>query len=275
LLAVFSPRATPGVELVTGDTYARTLRVGDARGWIEIEPISDAAALQLCAHLSDASAVATVAERARRLFDLDADPLAIAAQLRSDAWLAPLVDRRPGLRVPGAWDPFELAVRAILGQQITVRGATTLAGRLVAALGEPLECDGRLTHLFPDAATLAAADVAAIGIPRARAGAIRALARAVADGALALDACRGLDDAVARLTALPGIGEWTAQYIAMRAFGEPDAFPHGDLSLRIAFGNNAAPVPAVELARAAEAWRPWRAYAALQLWSHRADGEDE
>jgi AraC family transcriptional regulator of adaptative response / DNA-3-methyladenine glycosylase II len=164
--------------------------------------------------------------------------------------------------VPGAWDPFEIAVRGVVGQQVTVAGATTLLGRLVARCGARVDLADGLTHLFPTPAALAAADLAGVGMPAARVAALQGLAAAVASGALQLDAARGLDDAVARFRALRGIGEWTAQYIAMRGLGEPDAFPFGDLVLCQALG-----VRAAELARAAEAWRPWRAYAALHLWA--------
>src|SRR5213078_2986929 len=182
---------------------------------------------------------------------------------------APLVARRPGLRVPGAWDAFELAVRAVLGQQVTVRGATTLTGRLVRTFGTPLDPpeDG-LTHLFPRPAVLAP-----LGLPRARAATIRALAGGVARGELVLDASRGLEDAVARLAAVPGIGAWTAHYIAMRALGEPDAFPAADLGLRRALGNGAGPLAPARVAERAEAWRPWRAFAAMLLWTALAAKE--
>ena len=216
-----------------------------------------------------------VVERARRLFDLDADPVPIADHLAGSPELAPLVARRPGLRVPGAWDAFELAVRAVLGQQVTVRGATTLAGRLVRAFGTPLDrAEDGLTHLFPRPEALAAADLGALGLPRARAATIRALAGAVASGEVVLDASRGLEDAVARLAAVPGIGAWTAHYIAMRALGEPDAFPAADLGLRRALGNGAGRLAPARVAELAEAWRPWRAYAAMHLWAGLAGEED-
>src|SRR5437867_3353932 len=216
-----------------------------------------------------------VVERARRLFDLDADPVRIADHLARSPELAPLVARRPGLRVPGAWDAFELAVRAVLGQQVTVRGATTLAGRLVRAFGRPLDrAEDGLTHLFPRPEALADTDLASIGLPRSRAATIRGLARAVARGELVLDASRGLEDAVARRAAVPGIGAWTAHYIAMRALGEPDAFPAADLGLRRALGNGAGPLAPARVAERAEAWRPWRAYAAMHLWARLAGEED-
>jgi 3-methyladenine DNA glycosylase/8-oxoguanine DNA glycosylase len=179
----------------------------------------------------------------------------------------------PGLRIPGAWDGFELAVRAILGQQVSVKAATTLAGRLAAAYGEPLRIDpivdgsAGLRIVFPQPAILARADLTNVGIPRARAAAINALAEAVASGALVLDASRGLEASVRALSALPGIGEWTAQYVAMRALREPDAFPATDLGLRRALGDGSRLVAAAELLQAAEAWRPWRAYAAVYLWT--------
>jgi AraC family transcriptional regulator of adaptative response / DNA-3-methyladenine glycosylase II len=175
--------------------------------------------------------------------------------------------------VLGAWDGFELAVRAVLGQQVSVVGASTLCGRLVETFGKPVALGRGLTHLFPTPHALASADVAAIGIPENRAKALRALARAVAERTLCLDAARGLDDAVSRLCQLPGIGEWTAQYIAMRAFGEPDAFPASDLGLRKALGGEKAVLSAAKVAALAEAWRPWRAYAAMALWNDLRSGE--
>jgi len=209
-----------------------------------------------------------VVGRARRLFDLDADPALIAEHLAGSPVLAPLVARRPGLRVPGAWDAFELAVRAVLGQQVTVRGATTLAGRLARAFGTSVgQAEEGLTHLFPRPEALAGADLASIGLPGARAATIRALAGAAARGTLVLDAARGLEDAVARLRAIPGIGAWTAHYVALRALGEPDAFPAADLGLRRALGNGAGPLAPARVAELAEAWRPWRGYATLHLWS--------
>jgi 3-methyladenine DNA glycosylase/8-oxoguanine DNA glycosylase len=200
------------------------------------------------------------AERVRRLFDLAADPAAIAARLSRDPRLRGSVRARPGLRVPGAWDPFELAVRAILGQQVSVPAATTLAGRLARAFGARIAADGALDVAFPTAAVLARADVASIGLPRARAGAIRELARRVAGGA----GPETPDD----LRAIPGVGPWTAGYVAMRALGMPDTFLEGDLGVRRALANGAGrrATHAEALARA-ESWRPWRAYAVMHLWA--------
>jgi AraC family transcriptional regulator of adaptative response / DNA-3-methyladenine glycosylase II len=186
-----------------------------------------------------------------------------------------MVRARPGLRVPGAWDGFEVAVRAVLGQQVSVAGATTLAGRLARRFGERVSPEsvppahrGALTHLFPTPDALAEAPVEAIGIPRARALAIRALAASVASGKLVLGGYAGLDEAVADLTALPGIGPWTAHYVAMRALREPDALPASDLVLRLALGGRS--LTAAEVEARAERWRPWRAYAAMHLWTHAA-----
>jgi len=263
LLAFLAPRATPGVEVVAGGVYRRTIAVGHARGTIAVRP-DRASHLLLRVSLDRRTSLAPVVARARRLFDLDTDPADVAGHLSRSRVLAPLVARRPGLRVPGAWDGFELAVRAVLGQQVTVRGATTLAGRLVRAFGTAVADNDGLTHLFPPPDALVDADVASIGLPRTRAATIRALATAVAQGVLPLDVSSGLDDAVARLTAVPGIGPWTAHYIAMRALAERDAFPAGDLGLRRALGGGRT---------APRSWAPWRAYAAVHLWTSLSEKE--
>jgi AraC family transcriptional regulator of adaptative response / DNA-3-methyladenine glycosylase II len=212
-----------------------------------------------------------VVERVRCLLDLTADPRVIEEQLDDDPDLSRL-EVSGGVRVPGAWDRFELAIRAILGQQVTVKGATSLAGRLVQRLGRPMTgkptVDG-LAWIFPGPERIARAPVktiASIGIPSARAAAIRGLARAIVDGSPVLEPAAELEQAVARLVALDGIGEWTAHYIAMRALREPDAFPSGDLGLRRALAGGGKPVTPSALERRAESWRPWRAYAAIRLW---------
>jgi AraC family transcriptional regulator of adaptative response / DNA-3-methyladenine glycosylase II len=249
-------------------------------GWIEVRPVAGRNALEARLHLASARALLGAVGRIRRVFDLDADPHSIAAAFADDPRLGPLVRRRPGLRVPGAWDGFELAVRAILGQQVTVKGATSLAGRLVRAHGTVLPPNGGdrpavLSHRFPDAATLARADLRAIGVPRRRAEALSALARAVADGAISLDGGADPDATLARFAALPGIGPWTAQYVAMRALREPDAFPADDLGVRAALaGRRGARPTGRVVARMAESWRPWRAYAVMHLWSTLAGGKE-
>jgi AraC family transcriptional regulator of adaptative response / DNA-3-methyladenine glycosylase II len=269
LLGFLALRATPGVERVDAGGYRRTLRAGDAVGTLAVIPEPKTHHATLVLSLPALEGLQGAVARVRRLLDLDADPLRIGRQLERSSALAGLVKRRPGLRVPGAWDGFELAVRAVLGQQVSVRGATTLAGRLVAKFGEPLAAAAApgLTHLFPAPAALAEADVAAIGLPRARAEAIRALARAVADGRLVLDGGVELAELVAQLCAIPGVGSWTAHYVAMRACGETDAFPAEDLGLRRAFGSARGPASTRALLAASEAWRPFRAYAALHLWT--------
>ncbi len=265
--AFLAARAIAGVERATETGYGRTLAIGGSPGWLEVTPVADAASLLLRVSAPRGADLLGVIERVRRIFDLDADPLAISEVLSQSDELRPHMDALRGLRVPGAWDGFELGVRAILGQQVSVRGASTLAARLVRNFGKPIEGapDG-LSHLFPAPAELADVDLAALGLPRARAIAIRGFAAAIARGELVLDGARGLDDAVARLSELPGIGSWTAQYIAMRALGEPDAFPAGDLALRKALGRDGVPVRPAEAERWAESVRPWRSYAAMALW---------
>ena len=263
MLAFLEPRAIPGVEAVdrAAGVYRRVVELADLPGVIEVWNAPDDEALRLRAHLPALDGLVHLVAAVRRLFDLDADPTVIDAALARDARLRPLVRARRGLRVPGALDPFEVAVRAVLGQQVSVAGATRLAGRLVEAHGTPVPgiAPLGLTHLFPDPRTLAKADLTGVGLPRARAAAINGLAAAIADGDLDLAAPGGgLDATVATLCALDGFGPWTAHYVAMRACGERDAFPASDLGLRKALG----PDPEA----AAAAWRPWRAYGALHVW---------
>jgi AraC family transcriptional regulator, regulatory protein of adaptative response / DNA-3-methyladenine glycosylase II len=277
LLSFLAARAIPGVERVESGTYRRTLSLGAATGVACVRAAPDGHHLVATLRLSTVAALPAAVGALRRLLDLDADAAAIDAQLSRDPLLAPLVRRRPGLRVPGAADPFELAVRAILGQQVSVPAARTLAGRIAAAHGKPvLEAAGDDPAIaFPGPAALAAADLSGIGLPGARADAIAGVARAVSDDPSLLEPGPDLARAAARLEALPGVGAWTAQYVAMRALREPDAFPASDLGLlRAAARGGRRPAPA-ELAARAEAWRPWRAYAALHLWTAGADATRE
>jgi len=261
-------RATPGVEAVDEQSYRRTIRIGDAAGVIEVQPVAGRCWLRLSVWMSGSTGLLHVVERVRRMFDLNSDPLAIDRRLSEDPRLAPLVAAQPGLRVPGAWDPFELAVRAILGQQVSVKGATTMAGRLAARFGtsltHPMHSD--VTRVFPKPEALADADLTTIGLTTARSAAIRGLARAVCEGRLKLDAAWGADRVETELTRLPGIGPWTAQYVAMRGLQEPDAFLPGDLGLRRAVSVNGKLPTQTALLEMAEPWRPWRAYAAMHLW---------
>ncbi len=262
ILEFLEPRAVPGVETVDldGEVYRRVVELGGQPGVVEVWNEPDRDALRVRVHLPTVDGLVHLITNLRRLFDLDADPSVVDAALARDRTLRPLVRNRRGIRVPGAIDPFEVSVRAVLGQQVSVRGATTLAGRLVERFGVPVPGIGALglTHLFPDAATLAGADLTEIGLTRARARAVGGLATAVATGRLELDRARDIDHTVAELQALPGFGPWTAHYVAMRACGERDAFPASDLGLRHALGDDPA-------ARA-ESWRPWRAYGAVLLW---------
>ncbi|MGH9042897.1 MAG: DNA-3-methyladenine glycosylase family protein, partial [Acidimicrobiia bacterium] len=270
LLAYFAPRAIPGVESVDGSTYRRTITVDDDSGGIELLP-DGPDHLVLRAHLPHWEGLIHIAERARRIAGLDADPDEPARHLGADPVIGPLLAARPGLRVPGTWDPFETGVRAILGQQVSVAGATTLAGRLVERLGTPVGGLGPmgLSHTFPAPEVLATADLDGIGLTPARAQAVRAFAAAVAGDDIRLDRSLSLDRFVASVTALPGLGPWTAQYLALR-MGEPDAFPDTDLGLRRAAARLA---PGDALADLADRWRPWRALAAAHLWMTPASPE--
>ncbi len=271
MIGFLAARAIPGVEAVSGDRYARTIALDGAMGTVSVSRADDNR-LAVTVRFPKMTALPSILARVRRVFDLTADPETIEAHLSRDPTLAAMIARRPGLRAPGAWDGLELGVRAILGQQITVPAAVKLAGRLTAEYGAPLPADWAepgLTHAFPSAERLAAADIASHGLmPGARARAISGLAAAVAADPNLFGPRASLDEAVAALRALPGIGEWTAQYIAMRQLREPDAFPAADVGLMRALADTAGvrPTPAELLARA-EAWRPWRAYAALHLWA--------
>jgi len=270
LLDFLRPRAIPGVEQVEADVYRRSVRTPTGEGAIEVRPGDDGRHLLLRAPVGLGRSAARLSACARRLFDLDADPAPIATHLRRDPDLRRRLRRRPGLRVPGAWDGFELAVRAILGQQVSVAGATTLAGRLVERHGEPLSGDGSagVLRLFPKPGVLADADLAPLGLTRARARAIEGLARAVACGELDLSPAEDTQATREGLLALAGVGPWTAEYVALRALGEPDAFPASDLGLRRALADESGRAASeAAVARRAEAWRPWRSYAALLLWS--------
>ncbi|AKJ01848.1 DNA-3-methyladenine glycosylase II [Archangium gephyra] len=272
LLRFLRGRAIPGVEHAGEAEYRRTVRLGGRTGWLSVRKDPKRPALLAEVSLSLAGVLMQVAARLRSLFDLDAQPEVIAECLGRDALLAKHVQAHPGLRVLGAFEPFELAVRAILGQQVTVRAATTLSGRLVARFGEPVDSPhAEVSRLFPLPETLAAAsedDVAALGMPGARARSLLAVARAVAEGSVRLERHAEVDETMAALEALPGIGAWTAHYVAMRALRWPDAFPASDLGIRKALGG----VTAKEAGARAEAWRPWRSYAAIHLWTSLSEG---
>ena len=269
-------RALPGVEVVDDRGYARVLapeRAGQPAGWLRVTAWPGGEhALRLELHGTSPARLLPVVNRLRRMFDLDADPDAIARALAVDAGLRPLLHARPGLRLPSGWDGFEIAVRAVLGQQVSVAAARTLTTRLAHRFGTPLEAAPApgLTHLFPTPDALVDADLGAIGLTRARADTVRTVAAALLDGRVDFRAERTLEDFAARWVALPGIGPWTAQYIAMRALGHPDAFPAEDLVLQKALPGDGSRLTARALSARAQAWRPWRAYAVIHLWRSAA-----
>jgi len=260
MLAFLKQRAIAGVEAVDGKRYRRTLRSGKVAGWIEVAPSPRRSALRVVASLSLASSLPSVLSRVKSLFDLACHPEEIAAAL------GPIASAHPGLRLPGAIDGFEIAVRAILGQQVTVKAAAVLAARFAERFGAAIETPHEaLDRLFPQPAEIAALEpsrIAELGIFAARARAIVALAREVDRGRLSMEPTAHIESTLAALEKLPGIGPWTAQYIAMRALAWPDAFPHPDVAVLKAM-NQPQPKSAVAIA---EAWRPWRAYAVLHLW---------
>jgi len=271
LVEFLSVRATPGVEAVDADSYRRTLSLGGAHGTLEVRRIVRRNFLELHIDFPKPGAFPEIVGRVCHIFDLDTDPRAVSGHLRKDPRLASLVDRYPGLRVPGAWDGFELAVRAILGQQVSVKAATTLAGRLADAYGKkvPDESYEDLGVLFPSAEVLSKvepSELGGLGLPRSRAQAILRLADSVRRRDVGFDKTVELNTFVSQVTKVPGIGAWTAQYVAMRALGQPDAFPVTDLGLLKGASSGSHALEPKTLLRRAEKWRPFRAYAAMYLW---------
>jgi AraC family transcriptional regulator, regulatory protein of adaptative response / DNA-3-methyladenine glycosylase II len=262
MLSFLAKRAIPGVEAVENGSYRRTLSLKGEPGYFEASLNQAAHSLSVRIQFADPCLLFLIIERIRSLFDLNADWADIVRTLKNDPALAERIRRTPGLRIPGCWDGFELAVRAILGQQISVAAATSLAGRVARAFGEPYPAAEKLTHLFPPPSVLAEADLTKAGLTRSRAESVRALARAVSLRQIQFDGINNSEDFLARLCEIPGIGNWTAQYVAMRALGETDALPAGDLGLlrTLALTNSR------ELEERSEAWRPWRAYATIYLW---------
>jgi AraC family transcriptional regulator of adaptative response / DNA-3-methyladenine glycosylase II len=283
ILAFLAGRAITGVEAVDAGVYRRTISWKGDAGTLAVSHRARSNSLEVAIDLAAPAALPCVVGRVRTLFDLAADPHAIAAALRKDARLRPVVSRSPGLRLPGCWDPFEVAVRAVVGQQVSVRAASTIMGRLVeraGLAGPPLGSDGAPGRMFPTPEALANADLSGLGLTSARAATLTALAGAVATGAVRLDAGRDTDMLVGELTAIRGIGSWTAHYVAMRGLGDPDAFPAEDLGLRSGAarlaGTPHAPARRMttrDLVAMAEPWRPWRAYAAMHLWHMLTPGE--
>jgi AraC family transcriptional regulator of adaptative response / DNA-3-methyladenine glycosylase II len=270
LLDFLAVRAVPGVEAVGSGWYERSLSLPHGPGVVRVELVGRPAGSVPCRFtLADARDLAPALERTRRLLDADCDPVAVAEHLGADRRLAPLVRRRPGLRVPGHVDGVELTARAILGQQVSVARARTLAGRLVADLGAPLDLAGEheVTRLFPTAAALAAVDPAGLAMPRSRGRALAAAAAAITDGSVVLDRSADRADVRERLLALPGIGPWTADYVAFRVLGDPDVFLPTDVGVRRATER----LGLDDVERRSQEWRPWRSYALVHLWSSLGD----
>ena len=261
LLSYLGTRAIPGVESVADGTYRRTIVVEDSPGVLELR-VGDRDQLILVAHLPHWGELTHIAQRARRIAGLELDLAEATEHLGRDPRIGPIVRARPGIRVPGTWDAFETGVRAIVGQQVSIAAANTITGRLVQQLGTPVAglTPMGLTHMFPSAETLADADLGELGLSRSRARSIRFFARAVAADDVRLDRSVGLETLVDSITAIPGLGEWTANYVALR-LGERDAFPAADLGLR-----RALKTQTTDPATVAERWRPWRALAAMHLW---------
>ncbi|MNX88879.1 DNA-3-methyladenine glycosylase 2 [compost metagenome] len=272
LLGFLSARAIVGLERVDEGVYSRSIDLDGVHGTFSIQPATSDA-LELTLDFPEAAAVPEIVARVRRMFDLDADLSTIHRHLAVDPLMARLIAERPGLRVPGAWDGLELAIRAVLGQQITVAAAIRLAGKLVAQYGTPLSSAlPGLTHVFPRASVLAGADLAALGMPKSRGRTLSGVAQALLDDPRLFEA--GREGGVVRLLALHGIGDWTAQYIALRQLREMDGFPNGDVGLINALAAlEGGPVTARQLLQRAEGWRPYRGYAAQVLWTSlsRAD----
>lgn len=270
LLGFLRARAVAGVESCDGATYRRSLRLPHGPATVALTPRPDGVAGTL--RPSDPQDTAAGVERCRRILDLDADPRAVTRHLGDDPVVGPLVRARPGTRLPGNPDGFEALVRAVVGQQISVAGARTVLGRIVAALGEPLAApDGDVTTCFPTPEAVAGAPRDAFPMPRARADTLRRVAEAAASGELVVEPGTDRDELRRRLLAVPGVGPWTVAYVALRALGDPDVFLPTDLGVRRALERRGLPGDPRAASRLAESWRPWRSYALLHLWTGPPD----
>jgi len=273
ILAFLRGRALPGVEHVDEHSYARVFGTPEAPGWLRLSawPGHDHA-LRLELHCPQPAQMLGVVNKLRRMFDLDASPQSISDALKESPVLRPMLRKRPGLRLPGGWDGFEIAVRAILGQQVSVAAARTLATRIVQHFGTPVVSPvAELQRLFPGPELLVDADLRSIGLTTARAATVRGVAQALLDGRIDFRSEQPLDEFVERWVALPGIGEWTAHYMAMRALSHPDAFPAADLILRRVAAGDGPELSTKALTSLAEGWRPWRAYSVMHLWRSASD----
>lgn len=268
MLSFFEKRAISGVERIQDGRYYRTIRLGDICGAIAVRQPQKQEALELGVHLTDGRGLSLIAERVRRMFDLDANMPAIYRVLKSNPLLNKIIEKRKGMRLPIAWDPFELAVRAVVGQQISVKAARTVLGRIVQRAGPPFETQKQtgLMHYFPTAMELSNTDLSAIGMPQKRIESLNLLSRAIAAEKLSIQVKGKRSDFIKKIIEIPGIGEWTANYIAMRGLGEADAFPASDLGIIRALSGEGGRLTRKQISEMAENWRPWRAYAAIYLW---------
>ena len=267
LLAFFAKRAIPGIEFVDAESYRRVFAIDGQVGTLSVRHAIGADALVLEADVADSDLVPQIVTRIRRMFDLDADIAAINTHLGARRQLKRSVALHPGQRLPGGWDGFEIAIRAVLGQQVTVAAARTLTERVVRKFGSTVALPrGEAVRLFPTPQILADADLGGLGITGARMRTLQAIARAVRDGAVDFRDDQPLAEFIAKWTSIPGIGEWTAHYLAMRGLRHVDAFPAADIVLRKAVARDGVPVATAALAAMAERWRPYRAYAVLHLW---------
>jgi AraC family transcriptional regulator, regulatory protein of adaptative response / DNA-3-methyladenine glycosylase II len=269
LHAFLARRAIPGIESVTAGAYARTVRTAGGHALVRVQPAAGADALELRVRGDESADIASLCVVARRVFDLDADPAKTATALQGDPQLHGLCKRRPGIRIPGTWDAFESGVRAIMGQQVSVAAGRTLLTRVTERAGEALRLpEPELARLFPTPGALVQCDLENFGVPRARAAALQGFARAVHDGAVAFNEPR--ERVMRALIGLPGVGPWTAGYVALRGLGDPDGFPAGDLILRQQASPTSTALMARELNARAELWRPFRGYAVMHLWETHA-----
>ncbi len=278
MLEFMQPRIIPGVEEIDNTGYRRTFRIkSGSEGWFEVLDCPERHALRLSVHTEALDDLMRIQQRVRVMFDLEANLEPVRKHLEQDELLREIVGEYPSVRLPGAWDPFEFATRAILGQQISVKAATTLAGRIASSCGK--ECGDSfpegLSHFFPTAEEMALADISGLGITGKRQETIRNLVDAVLGGAISLDRGQALESFVERFTSMKGIGPWTAHYLGMRALGLTDAFPASDLGVRKALAIDSKLPSEREVNRRAEQWRPWRAYAALYLWKLAAKKENK
>lgn len=270
LLAFLEARLVEGIEMVENGVYYRTLRIEDCHGWVAVSHEADNNQISMDISLESVEYLMASVNRLRCLFNLDTDPQVINSVFRSDELLGPLIEKSPGMRMPGAWSPFEYSIRAILGQQVSVSAATTIAGRIAEKYGTAPSIDtpAGLTRIFPFIEELAEADFDGLGLTKRRRATLMALVKAVAEKRVSMDPGQDLDNFVRDMTAIPGIGPWTAHYTAMRGFAHPDAFPESDLGILKALEKNGVRPKPAEAGKIAEKWRPWRAYAAFLLWSN-------